>query len=139
VRRFNDFLPLAKPTGTTATTGGGSQTTSAYFWSGHSVKNSGNCAENQRVNPDFVDLLPAFVAADVRFLIVGAYALALHRRPRATGDLDIWIDATPDNPPRVMDALTAFGGPLNEITLEDFSTPGVVYQHDAGTRAVAAQ
>jgi hypothetical protein len=34
------------------------------------------------MNPDFVDLLRAFAAADVRFLIVGAYALALH------GDVD---------------------------------------------------
>jgi hypothetical protein len=34
------------------------------------------------VNPDFVDLLQAFAAADVRFLVVGAYALALHGRPR---------------------------------------------------------
>ena len=40
------------------------------------------------MNPDFVDLLRAFAAADVRFLIVGAYALAIHGRPRATGDLD---------------------------------------------------
>ncbi|MGH9147129.1 MAG: hypothetical protein ACRD1Q_10500 [Vicinamibacterales bacterium] len=37
-----------------------------------------------------------------RFLIVGAYALALHGRPRATGDLDVWIDATPENAARVM-------------------------------------
>ncbi len=42
------------------------------------------------MNPDFVGLLRAFVAADVRFLIVGAYALAYYGRPRATGDLDIW-------------------------------------------------
>jgi hypothetical protein len=41
------------------------------------------------MNPDFVDLLRAFIAADVRFLIVGAYALALHGRRRATGDLDV--------------------------------------------------
>jgi hypothetical protein len=39
------------------------------------------------MNPDFVDLLRAFADADVRFLVVGAYALALHGRPRATGDL----------------------------------------------------
>jgi hypothetical protein len=44
------------------------------------------------VNPDFVDLLHAFVAADVRFLIAGAYALALQGRRRATGDLDIAVD-----------------------------------------------
>jgi hypothetical protein len=49
------------------------------------------------MNPDFVDLLRAFAAADVRFLIVGAYALAHHGRPRATGDLDVWVDATPAN------------------------------------------
>jgi hypothetical protein len=38
---------------------------------------------------DFVDLLRAFADRDVRFLIVGAYALAVHGRPRATGDLDL--------------------------------------------------
>ena len=57
------------------------------------------------MNQDFVDLLRAFVAREVRFLIVGAYALAVHGRPRATGDLDIWIDATPENADRVIAAL----------------------------------
>ena len=80
------------------------------------------------MNPDFVDLLRAFAAADVRFLIVGAYALALHGRPRATGDLDIWIDPTPENAERVMRALSAFGAPLADVTVEDFSRPGVTYQ-----------
>ena len=64
------------------------------------------------MNPDFVDLLRAFADADVRFMIVDAYALAVHGRPRATGDLDFWIDATPENAPRVMQALAAFGAPL---------------------------
>lgn len=64
------------------------------------------------MNPDFVDLLRAFGAADVRFLVVGAYALALHGRPRATGDLDIWIDATPENAKRVMAGLASFGAPV---------------------------
>jgi hypothetical protein len=61
------------------------------------------------MNPDFVDLLRAFIAADARFPIVGAYALALHGRPRGTGDLDVWAEATPDNASRVMHALAAFG------------------------------
>jgi hypothetical protein len=72
--------------------------------------------------------LRAFAGADVRFMIVGAYALAVHGRPRATGDLDIWIDATPKNAPRVMQALAAFGAPVGEITEADFAHPGVVYQ-----------
>jgi hypothetical protein len=80
------------------------------------------------MNPDFVDLLRAFIAADVRFLIVGAYALALHGRPRATGDLDVWIDATPENAARVMRALAAFGAPLTDVSVQDFSRPGVTYQ-----------
>jgi hypothetical protein len=80
------------------------------------------------MNPDFVDLLRAFTAAEVRFLIVGAYALALHGRPRATGDLDIWIDATPENAARVMTALAVFGAPMAGVAAADFAAPGVTYQ-----------
>lgn len=80
------------------------------------------------MNPDFVDLLRAFVAADVRFLVVGAYALALHGRPRATGDLDVWVEATPDNAARVMRALRAFGAPTADIAEADFAREGVTYQ-----------
>jgi hypothetical protein len=80
------------------------------------------------MNPDFVDLLRAFIAADVRFLIVGAYALALYGRPRATGDLDVWIDATPENAARVMRALAEFGAPLSDVSVDDFSRAGVTYQ-----------
>jgi hypothetical protein len=80
------------------------------------------------MNPDFVDLLRAFTEANVRFLVVGAYALALHGRPRATGDLDVWIDATPENAIQVMRALAAFGAPLADISAADFAHEGVVYQ-----------
>jgi hypothetical protein len=80
------------------------------------------------MNPDFVDLLRAFIAADVRFLVVGAYALALHGRPRATGDLDVWVEASPRNAGRVMEALQAFGAPMSDIAEADFARPGVVYQ-----------
>jgi hypothetical protein len=80
------------------------------------------------MNPDFVDLLRAFAAADVRFLIVGAYALAIHGRPRATGDLDVWIEPTPENAERVMTALAHFGAPMTQISASEFAQPGVVYQ-----------
>jgi hypothetical protein len=78
--------------------------------------------------PDFIDLLRAFVSADVRFLVVGAHALAVHGRPRATGDLDVWVDATPDNAGRVMQGLKDFGAPLEGVTSDDFSRPGIAYQ-----------
>ena len=80
------------------------------------------------MNPDFLDLLRAFAAADVRFLIVGAYALALHGRPRATGDLDVWIEASPENAQRVMRALAAFGAPLADVSTADFAREGLTYQ-----------
>ena len=80
------------------------------------------------MNPDFVDLLRAFSAAEVRSLVVDAYALALHGRPRATGDLDVWVDATPENAPRVMRALAAFGAPMRNLREADFEQPGVTYQ-----------
>src|SRR5207249_293807 len=74
------------------------------------------------------DLLRAFIAADVRFLIVGAYALALHGKPRATGHLDVRIDATSENAARVILALTEFGAPMTDVSLDDFSREGVTYQ-----------
>lgn len=47
---------------------------------------------------DLRDLLRAFADHEVRFLIVGGYALAVHGHPRATGDLDVWIDCSRATP-----------------------------------------
>jgi hypothetical protein len=80
------------------------------------------------MNQDFLDLLRAFVDRDVRFLIVGAYALGVHGRPRATGDLDVWVEPTPANAVRVIEALQSFGAPLHDVTAADFSRPGIVFQ-----------
>lgn len=80
------------------------------------------------MNQDFVDLLQAFAAHDVRHLVVGAYALGVHGRPRATGDLDVWIDATPENAVRVWRALESFGAPLHQVSEAEFSRPGIIFQ-----------
>ena len=80
------------------------------------------------MNQDFLDLLRAFIDHNVRFLIVGAYALGVHGRPRATGDLDVWVDPTPENAPRVMSALEQFGAPTLQVSAADFSHPGIVFQ-----------
>lgn len=95
---------------------------------GSCLATSGNCSDASPMNQDFVDLLRAFKDADVRFLVVGAYALAHHGRPRATGDLDVWVDATPVNAPRVMRALAAFGAPLRDVSEPDFAHSGMVLQ-----------
>ena len=82
------------------------------------------------MNRDFRDLLAACNDAEVRYLVVGAYAVTCHARPRFTKDRDIWVDATPENAARVVRALTAFGAPLtaNGVTTDDFTNPDIVYQ-----------
>ncbi len=80
------------------------------------------------MNEDFLDLLRALSAANARFLIVGAYAVSVHAEPRSTGDIDVWVEATPSNASRVYSALTSFGAPLTELTREDLATPGIVFQ-----------
>lgn len=80
------------------------------------------------MNRDFAEMLAALSAAGAEFLIVGAHALAAHGRPRATGDLDLWVRPTPENALRVWQALVRFGAPLDELRIEDLSTADVVFQ-----------
>lgn len=80
------------------------------------------------VNPDFKDLLLALSDAQARFLIVGAHAVMYFTAPRYTKDLDIWVDPTPENAPRVMAALNQFGAPLFDLELRDLAQPGVTFQ-----------
>lgn len=77
---------------------------------------------------DFVDLLRAFSDAGAKFLIVGAHALAVHGRPRATGDLDVWVEPTADNAVNVFAALAKFGAPLDRVSVEDFARLDTVFQ-----------
>ncbi len=80
------------------------------------------------MNQDFAEMLSVLTAAGVDFLIVGAHALAAHGSPRATGGLDIWVRPGRDHAERVMAALRSFGAPLFDLTIEDLSRPGVVFQ-----------
>jgi len=80
------------------------------------------------MNQDFKDLLAEFNAQQVEYLIVGAHALAAHGHVRATQDLDIWIRPHPENARRVIEALRAFGAPLHDLTEQDLSTPGLIFQ-----------
>ena len=60
------------------------------------------------MNPDFRDMLSALSDAEVEYLLVGAYALAVHGLPRATGDIDIWVRPTRENAERCLRALAQF-------------------------------
>jgi len=80
------------------------------------------------MNRDFVEMLSALYAAGAEYLIVGAYAMAAHGWPRATGDIDIWVRPMPDNAKRVMRALEAYGAPLFDLTADDLTRPDTVFQ-----------
>lgn len=70
---------------------------------------------------DYKDLLSAFSAHGVKYLIVGGYAVALHAQPRATKDIDLFIKADLENARAVHAALLQFGAPLGTIRPEDLS------------------
>ncbi len=80
------------------------------------------------MNRDFSDMLSALSEAGAEYLVVGAYALAVHGVPRATGDIDLWIRPSPSNAQRAWDALVRFGAPLAGVRPEDLASPGIVLQ-----------
>jgi len=88
------------------------------------------------MNPDYSDMLSALCAEGVEFLIVGAYALAVHGVPRATGDIDIWVKPSADNAPRVLRALARFGAPSQGLSEEDLARPGTVFQVGVAPRRI---
>jgi hypothetical protein len=57
--------------------------------------------------------LAVFSAEQVKYLVIGGYAVIKHTEPRYTEDLDLWVSINGDNPERVYRALKQFGAPLN--------------------------
>jgi hypothetical protein len=80
------------------------------------------------LNPDFRDMLSCLNDEEVEFIVVGAYALAAHGLPRATGDIDIWVRNSPFNAQRVLRALARFGAPVSDLSEDDFISPDMVLQ-----------
>ncbi|HUJ51331.1 MAG TPA: nucleotidyl transferase AbiEii/AbiGii toxin family protein [Bryobacteraceae bacterium] len=72
---------------------------------------------------DFKDLLSAFNAHGVKYLVVGGYAVSFHSQPRTTKDLDLFVQASPENARTIYAALSAFGAPVGSIDVGDLSDP----------------
>jgi len=78
---------------------------------------------------DYEEFIGAFNARGVRYLVVGAHALALHAQPRATRDLGILVDPTTANARRILAALRDFfGGADLGYSARDIVDPGWVLQ-----------
>jgi hypothetical protein len=77
---------------------------------------------------DYAELLSILNAHRVKYLVIGAYAVAIHAQPRATKDLDILVKADPENAKAVYAALIEFGAPLQGLTPADFEVPGPFFR-----------
>lgn len=75
---------------------------------------------------DFRDLIAALNVRRVEFVVIGAFALAYHGRPRATGDMDVWIRPTAENARRTLDALKDFGFGSVGLTERDILSGKVI-------------
>ena len=77
---------------------------------------------------DFKEFVESLNANGVEYLVVGGYAMAMHGRPRHTGDLDVWIDQRTENANRPIRALRDFGFGDVGLSVDDFTTPNQVVQ-----------
>ncbi|HEU4388493.1 MAG TPA: hypothetical protein VFV34_11895 [Blastocatellia bacterium] len=80
------------------------------------------------LNRDFREFVQSLNDHDVRYLVVGGYAVAFHGHPRYTKDLDVWIEPTESNSTKMMAALKQFGFASLDLSAEDFLNPSQVIQ-----------
>jgi predicted nucleotidyltransferase len=85
-------------------------------------------AGKMTLDPDFREFIQSLNDKDVRYLIVGGYAVAVHGYPRYTKDIDIWIELDPQNAEKVVHALHDFGFGSLGLTASDFLTPDQIIQ-----------
>ena len=88
------------------------------------------------LNKDYSDMLSALNDAEVEFLVVGAFALSAHGNTRATVDIDILVRPTAENADRVWRALTSFGAPRGQISVNDFLDLDTVFQIGVAPRRI---
>ena len=88
------------------------------------------------LNKDYKEMLQYLSDEAVKFLLVGAYALAAHGFPRATRDIDLFVWANPENAASLFRALDRFGAPLEEVSAADFAAEGTVFQIGVGPRRI---
>ena len=80
------------------------------------------------LSKDFKEFIKLLNEHNVRYLVVGGYAVALHGHPRYTKDLDVWIEMSPENADKVLKALEKFGFGSLDLKPEDFLESGQIIQ-----------
>ena len=80
------------------------------------------------LNKDFREFIALLNAKEVKYLVIGGYAVAYHGYPRYTKDIDFWIWLNDDNAKKVVSAIHAFGMSSMNIKVEDFMSEDTVIQ-----------
>ncbi len=80
------------------------------------------------LNQDFKEFIQLLNDNQVKYLVIGGYAVAVHGHPRYTKDIDIWIEISEENAQKLVTALTQFGFESLGLTSEDFQTPHQIIQ-----------
>ena len=80
------------------------------------------------LNHDFRAFLKSLIDNEVRYLVVGGYAVAFHGYPRYTKDIDIWIDQSLDNANGLTEALEQFGFASLGLSPKDFTESDQIIQ-----------
>lgn len=80
------------------------------------------------MNSDFRDLLQALNDAGAEYLVVGGYAVIEHTEPRYTKDIDVWVNNTPENAGRVLEALKQYGAPVADLSIEYLTADDAFFQ-----------
>ncbi len=80
------------------------------------------------LNQDFKEFLELLNANEVKYLVIGGYALAAHGCPRYTKDIDIWIERESENASKIVEVLNQFGFASLSISVDDLITPEYVVQ-----------
>lgn len=80
------------------------------------------------LNRDFREFIESLNGSQVRYLVVGGYAVAVHGHPRYTKDMDVWIERSPENAMHVIEALDRFGFGSLKLREEDFLAPDQIIQ-----------
>jgi hypothetical protein len=71
-------------------------------------------------NQDFQDFIIAFNKYKVEYLLVGGYAVILRGYNRTTGDMDVWVNKTPENYQKLSKAFYSFGLNISDMTEQNF-------------------
>ena len=88
------------------------------------------------LNEDYKDMLQSLLDNEVKFLIVGAYALAAYGYPRATGYFDIWVETSPENSKKILSSLISFGSSTSGLTEITFMQKGIIFQIGVAPRRI---